>query len=53
MLIKGDTVVYKLKGQAIPIVHRVLELHQHNKTGDTMLTRRNFDSYQGRLQQHG
>jgi signal peptidase len=23
----GDIVVYRLKGQAIPIVHRILELH--------------------------
>ena len=26
--VAGDIVVYKLKGQDIPIVHRVLELHQ-------------------------
>eukprot|EP01134_Creolimax_fragrantissima_P001703 CFRG1703T1 len=36
----GDIIVYKVRGRDIPIVHRVLKLHESRKTGKTkMLTK--------------
>ncbi len=34
----GDIAVYKLKGQAIPIVHRILEVHKEYETHSWILT---------------
>lgn len=38
----GDICVYKLKGQAIPIVHRILEVHQEYHTIDVAKMERKF-----------
>jgi len=36
----GDIVVYKIKGQDIPIVHRILKIHKDNESGeDYILTK--------------
>ncbi|KAI8908415.1 hypothetical protein EDD86DRAFT_191502 [Gorgonomyces haynaldii] len=44
----GDIVVYKIKGQQIPIVHRVLELHEHNDGNISMLTKGDYNQVDDR-----
>ncbi|DAZ95257.1 TPA: hypothetical protein N0F65_002369 [Lagenidium giganteum] len=53
----GDIIVYKIAGRDIPIVHRILNVHQHAKTGrEYYLTKgdnNNFDDRTGGLYAHG
>jgi len=35
--IVGDIVVYKIKGQEIPIVHRILKIHKDDETGEDFI----------------
>ncbi|ORX63588.1 signal peptidase complex 18 kDa subunit [Anaeromyces robustus] len=36
-MVVGDIVVYKIEGKDIPIVHRVLEIHKDNNTGEELI----------------
>lgn len=45
----GDIVVYTIKGQPIPIVHRILELHKENRSGNlSILTKGDYNSVDDR-----
>lgn len=41
----GDITVYKIPGADIPIVHRVLETHDDNKTGKQLLLTKGDNNY--------
>ncbi|KAI8900283.1 hypothetical protein BC833DRAFT_582538 [Globomyces pollinis-pini] len=45
----GDITVYKLKGQDIPIVHRILEIHENTETGKiSILTKGDYNNLDDR-----
>ncbi|KAJ3325688.1 Signal peptidase complex catalytic subunit S11A [Boothiomyces sp. JEL0866] len=45
----GDITVYKIKGHAIPIVHRILEIHEETETGKIkLLTKGDYNSVDDR-----
>ncbi|KAJ3269453.1 Signal peptidase complex catalytic subunit S11A, partial [Terramyces sp. JEL0728] len=45
----GDITVYKIKGQPIPIVHRILEIHEETETGKVkLLTKGDYNAVDDR-----